>query len=96
MQDNKRALIFGSRTAGAGGYVKMANRDPNELGVKAFTYTGSMAVRIDGEPLESDGVKPDVKYEMTADDLQNGYKGYTKAILSTLDELMAGDATKAE
>ncbi|MEM6731201.1 MAG: protease-like activity factor CPAF, partial [Myxococcota bacterium] len=47
LQDNERAKIFGTRTAGAGGYVGLIDQTPNDLGLWGVTYTGSLAERID-------------------------------------------------
>ena len=83
MQDNKRVTVFGSRTAGAGGYVKDVSI-PNNLGIESFRVTESIAERLSGHPIENLGVTPDVAYEITADDIQNGYQGYVKAVQAAL------------
>ncbi len=70
MQDNKRATILGTRTAGAGGYVLPTNF-PNQTGILGFHLTGSLAERIDHKPIENLGVQPDVYCAPTAFDLQN-------------------------
>ncbi|MES2963442.1 MAG: protease-like activity factor CPAF [Bdellovibrionota bacterium] len=80
MQDNKRVKVFGTRTAGAGGYINSV-QIPNNVGIAGFSITGSIAERVNGQPIENLGVTPDVAYSMTADDVQNGYQGYVKAIL---------------
>jgi hypothetical protein len=79
MQDNQRATIMGSRTAGAGGYVKDIKL-PNSVGVASFRTTASIAERVSGNPIENLGVTPDVPYEHTVDDLQSNYAPYVKAI----------------
>ena len=86
MQDNKRAKIFGARTAGAGGYVHTV-KYPNCLGIDYFTKTGSIAERVDGNPIENLGVTPDIKYSLTSADLQNSFKGYVKAINITISQI---------
>ena len=88
MQDNKRATIFGTQTAGAGGYVLRTRIGNNRLGVGAlFSYTGSIAQRVFSKtPFESKGVTPDVKYEMTPLDYQNHFQGYKKALLKVVDK----------
>jgi hypothetical protein len=83
LQDNKRALIFGSTTAGAGGFV-LEGKFHNKLGISKFWFTGSIAERIDGNPIENLGVAPDVEYRLTQEDLSDGYKGYVQAVLDTL------------
>lgn len=87
IQDNKRGLVFGTRTAGAGGIVLTASHT-NLFGVEAYTLTGSIAVRPDGNPLENLGVSPDIYYEMKAADIQNNYDGYRKAVLEALKKVV--------
>ena len=96
MQDNKRATIFGSRTAGAGGYVQFLDHSPNLLGLWGVTYTGSIAERIDGSKIESDGVEPDVPYEFTENDIRDGFKDYKAAILSNLSKMIDENDKKKE
>jgi hypothetical protein len=86
LQDNKRVKTFGTRTAGAGGYV-LDFTYPNTFGVDTFRLTGSIAERVDSNPIENLGVKPDVEYSINADDLQNDYRGYVKAIQQTVSEM---------
>lgn len=87
LQDNQRALLFGSRTAGAGGMVAEM-KYANPFGAAAIQYTASVAERFDNKPIENIGVTPDVVYNITADDLQNNYRGYVKALLSTLESYL--------
>lgn len=87
MQDNARATLFGTRTAGAGGFVKSVTY-PNDVGVKQFTMTGSIAVRADHKPIENLGVTADVQYAPTAADMQDGFKGYGAAADAALDKLL--------
>jgi len=56
--------------------------------VNAYSFTGSVAERIDGSKIEGDGVKPDIEYQITADDIQNGYAGYKQAILDGLKKIL--------
>ncbi len=86
LQDNKRVVIMGTRTAGAGGYVNDVPV-PNNVGVNAFRCTESIAWRVDQNPIENLGVTPDVPYELTADDFANNYAGYVKAIQAELTSL---------
>ncbi|OIO01544.1 MAG: hypothetical protein AUJ51_08370 [Elusimicrobia bacterium CG1_02_56_21] len=79
MQDNKRAVIFGERTAGAGGVVKPYKRENNLLGVQAINLTATIAARADGQPIENLGVTPDIPYSVTPADIQANYSGYIKA-----------------
>jgi PDZ domain/Peptidase family S41 len=87
LQDNKRATLFGTRTAGAGGYVRSASY-PNRFGVNQFRYTGSIAQRVDKNPIENLGVTPDISYTLTHEDLQGNYAGYVEAINKALKPLL--------
>ena len=86
LQDNKRVTVFGSRTAGAGGYVLNVTI-PNDLGISAFRVTGSIAERVDGNPIENLGVKPDQEYEMTAADFTGNFASYVKAVQKAVNGL---------
>jgi hypothetical protein len=89
LQDNKRAVVFGNRTAGAGGYVLTTNY-PNHSGIKSFVMTGSLAKRVNSEPLENLGVTPDIPYDLSVTDLQENYKEYARAILESVEGLARG------
>lgn len=86
LQDNQRAKIFGSRTAGAGGFV-LATEYPNLFGVQSYTYTGSIAQRVDSNPIESLGVTPDISYELQVEDLRNHYQPYVEKVNQAIREL---------
>lgn len=88
LQDNKRATIMGSKTAGAGGFVRTANF-PNLFGIKEFRYTGSLLQRLDKTPIENLGVTPDIPYVITEEDLRHHYIDYIQAIHDVLEELIA-------
>jgi hypothetical protein len=87
MQDNHRATLFGTRTAGAGGFVKAVTY-PNQVGVKQFTMTGSIAVRADHKPIENLGVTAEVQYAPTSADMQDGFKEYGAAADEALEKLL--------
>lgn len=87
LQDNKRAIIFGEKTAGAGGFVE-THSYPNNFGLAEFSYTFSVAERIDGRIIENLGVTPDVEYTLTKKDLLYGYKEYIKAVNNTLQQML--------
>jgi Peptidase family S41/PDZ domain len=79
LQDNHRATLLGTRTAGAGGYI-LNTTFPNRFGIKTISYTASIAERADKNPIENLGVTPDIEYKLTEDDYQNNYQGYVNAI----------------
>lgn len=86
MQDNKRAVIFGTTTAGAGGCI-MNQSHANLLGIKEYVITCSVAVRLDDSPIENMGVTPDIMYNITEEDLQNDYLNYAAAVQKAVDNL---------
>lgn len=88
LQDNRRATLMGVRTAGAGGYVH-GLEFPNLLGIEGFSFTGSIAERVDLNPIENLGVTPDVKYPLTAEDMKNNFASYKTKILEQLKLLVA-------
>jgi C-terminal processing protease CtpA/Prc len=82
LQDNKRATLFGERTAGAGGCVREISVGrvlPMEM-----SLTWTIARRTNGAYIENRGVRPDVKYSVTAEDIRSGYDGYRTALLGTV------------
>lgn len=95
LQDAGRAVIFGSRTCGAGGSVKTTDR----IGYSDFriSQTESLAWRpkpvmspngIMTQYIENVGVIPDVEYDVTIEDFIGGYEGYKTAINATLKEML--------
>jgi hypothetical protein len=86
LQDNKRAKLFGTTTAGAGGYV-LEHRFSNRLGIYNFMTTGSIAQRENGLYIENNGVKPDIVYEITQNDLKGEYQDLKKAVLKATEKL---------
>ncbi|MBX3022158.1 MAG: protease-like activity factor CPAF [Bdellovibrionales bacterium] len=87
LQDNKRAKVFGQRTAGAGGYV-VSVQFPSSLGLESFSFTGSLARRVNGAPLENLGVTPDFPYTMTEKDFSSDFSDYKAAVNAAVDEIM--------
>lgn len=87
LQDNKRATIMGVRTSGAGGFV-LQNQYPSSFGLELFSFTGSIAKRIDGSPIENLGVTPDIPYQLTVKDMQEGFQDYKNAINTAVTGLM--------
>ncbi len=88
LQDNHRAILLGTRTAGAGGFV-LKGSHPNRFGLASYSFTGSIAERLDSRPIENLGVTPDIPYEMTARDLEENYCDYHASIQAALDLLLA-------
>lgn len=87
LQDNKRALIMGARTSGAGGFV-LKHQFPNLFGLSAFNYTGSIAERIDKKPIENLGVTPDIPYKISSVDLQSSYVEYASEINKSINSMV--------
>lgn len=87
LQDNKRGVLMGARTGGAGGYI-LAAEHPNLFGVDSFTYTGSLAERVDHNPIENLGVHPDIYYDISENDLQNRYADYATAIREQIKKML--------
>lgn len=87
MQDNKRAIIFGTNTAGAGGCVEEC-RYPNLFGIATFSYTSSFARRVNGLALENLGVLPDIPYKISVKDLTNDYSDYKYHINEAVEGLL--------
>ena len=83
LQDNQRAKIMGTRTAGAGGFVTSVNA-PNLFGIESISLTGSIAERVNRNPIENLGVIPDINYQLTVQDLKAGGVDFREAILSAL------------
>ena len=87
LKGKPRAVLFGERTAGAGGIVR-AYQFPNRYGVYSISYTASIACRpglpLDTGRIEDLGVTPDIPYKMTPEDIRHKWKGYTQAILDAL------------
>jgi hypothetical protein len=87
LQDNGRAVIFGETTAGAGGNVESLSF-PNHTGIDEVTYTTSMVIRKNGQPVENLGITPDIPYAITAKDLQTNYQGYVKKVNEAISSLV--------
>lgn len=87
LQDSKRATIFGTRTAGAGGSVNFLSF-PNLCGIAEISYTDSLAQRTGGIFIENFGVTPDVIYKVSAFDLQNNYSNYVLQVQEVLENIM--------
>lgn len=89
LQDNHRAIIFGEKTAGAGGLFQIHSHI-NPFGIRRYHITISMALRDNLQPVENLGVEPDVLYYLTDHDLQCHYENYKKNVNKILEELIHG------
>lgn len=91
LQDNKRASLLGCRTAGAGGYVLPCSM-PSQHGISFFTLTGSIAERLDGNPIENLGVVPDREYQFTLEDVLYGYPDFAEEVNRQITSIINADA----
>jgi C-terminal processing protease CtpA/Prc len=87
LQDNKRATLFGSKTAGAGGCMSRCEF-PNSHGIAKFSYIFSIAERGNSQPIENLGVTPDIAYQITEEDLKSGYLPYAAAVNRAMQDLL--------
>lgn len=83
MQDNRRALLFGTKTAGSGGLTRKLSF-PNCFGIKEITLTTSVVERLNHTAIENLGVMPDILYELTEEDVRFGYRDYINAVNAVL------------
>lgn len=88
LQDNRRAVLMGTKTAGAGGAVTKLSF-PNRYGIKEISFTETIAERINLQKIENLGVMPDIEYKITAEDIQNGYQNYRIAINGAVNQLIS-------
>ena len=87
LQDNGRGLLFGQKTAGAGGYV-MSFKHPSRFGVVGYTLTGSIAYRPSGQVIENLGVTPDIPYRISVKDLTEEYTDYIQTLNIEIKRLL--------
>lgn len=87
LKDNQRVTLMGKRTAGAGGAVSSFSF-PNQYGIKEISFTDTLALRDNLQKVENLGVAPDEEYEITEQDLLNGYQDYKLAINIVIDQLL--------
>ncbi len=88
LQDNQRALLFGMPTAGAGGYPVTVTY-PNRFGIAYMSVTGSFAERPNLQPIENLGVQPDIRYEITQNDILSDFQDYAHKIIEVMREYLA-------
>lgn len=84
LQDNKRATLFGEKTAGLGGCARPSN-SARQIGMLG-TYSWTIGWRTNGLPIENLGVMPDIPYTYSVDDLRSGAMTYAKTLLKTILE----------
>ncbi|MFQ5728908.1 MAG: protease-like activity factor CPAF [Waddliaceae bacterium] len=87
LQDNARTTILGTKTAGAGGYV-LSHCYPNLFGIWGYSFTGSIAQRVDLNPIENLGITPDIEAEMTTRDLEGNYQDYLLEIHKAVSKIL--------
>lgn len=61
-QDNKRAILVGNTTGGAGGMVESISF-PNLNGIRKISYTKSICMRSNVKLIENLGVEPDIPFD---------------------------------
>ena len=95
MKDNHRAVLFGNRTSGAGGYVTGENF-PSRLGLDSFRITGSLVDRPNGTHIENNGVQPDIEYKVDRNDFETDFLTLRTSINKMLPQVVkyAADAQK--
>ncbi|MBI4862763.1 MAG: PDZ domain-containing protein [Candidatus Riflebacteria bacterium] len=86
MQDARRATLFGTTTAGAGGSVN--NYGPLSYSGSSVSVTETIMKRTCGTFIENVGVSPDVPYEVTQSDVATDFAPYRQAYIKTLLELI--------
>ncbi len=87
LQDNQRAVLFGKKTAGAGGYVR-PYQHTSRFGIASYSITGSILTRTNGEVLENLGVSPDIPYEISLRDIQENYADYIQKVNKEINKLI--------
>jgi hypothetical protein len=86
LQDNRRAVIFGKKTAGAGGAVRFYDHS-SQMGIAGFSLTNSLVYRLDETPIENRGVTPNIAYEISCSDLQENYVDYIESVNHAIEQI---------
>ena len=55
-----------------------------------FSFTGSIARRVNSDPIENLGVTPDLPYEYSIADLTGGFQDYKAALNAAVAKEIAG------
>lgn len=89
LKDNERAIVFGFRTAGAGGMVREVpmSEYAESLGFTSMTLTWTFARRTNGAPIENTGIEPDLEYKLTVKDLTEGFAPYRQALEAAVNSV---------
>ena len=91
MQDNRRANLFGTGSAGAGGVAEKV-RYKNLVQIDYITITKTVGRRLDQTLIEGRGVLPDRIYQISLEDMRSDFSLYRNALLSALEDWVIGGA----
>ena len=56
--------------------------------ISVFTFTGSLAYRLNNKPIENFGVTPDIMYHISEKDLQYSYPDYKNEINQAVNKVL--------
>ena len=82
LQDYGRVKLVGVNTAGAGGTVEQFSS--KGMFPVSYSLTTSLMVRPGGRLVENYGVKPDIDFELTAEDVANGFSNSFERMLEKI------------
>jgi hypothetical protein len=82
LQDYGRVKLVGVNTAGAGGTVEQFSS--KGMFPVNYSLTTSLMVRPGGRLVENYGVKPDIEFELTAEDVADGFSSSFERMLDKL------------
>jgi hypothetical protein len=90
LRDNERAVLFGTQTAGAGGNVRQYGPLANSS--LFFTVTESLMVRPEESLfIENQGIRPQIEYQITEEDFNNGFEDYVKTFTDVAIKVARGE-----
>jgi hypothetical protein len=88
LQDLGRAKIFGTSAPGLGAYVISRDAPANDpYGVWFYSVAMAEVRRARNVPIENNGVRPDIAYDLEPIDLTDGFRGYRSALTQAVDEI---------
>ena len=93
LKDSGRVTLFGTKTSGASGYLRNV-KFPNQFGIDYVSVTFTKPFRKNGEPIENQGVEPDIEYSPTVEDLQGGFAKYRAAVNKAVQALLVKPESK--